>query len=102
MNIANGETTWYAYDIKEGTLQRYVEPQQEEKKGKDIYFFLAIVFALIALIAILVVFALFGLNNRLRKKNEKIAQEAAVQYKKGYEMIIKFITSFPSKSANFS
>ena len=40
------------------------------------------------------------INDYLRKKNEKIAQEAAVQYKKGYEMIIKFITNFLTQLEN--
>ncbi|MBQ4031188.1 MAG: cadherin-like beta sandwich domain-containing protein [Bacilli bacterium] len=73
MNVSNGETAWYVYDIKEGTLQRYNEQTKvEEKKGKDIYFYLAIGFAIVSGLAILIIFMIMGMNNRLRKKNEKL------------------------------
>ena len=40
------------------------------------------------------------INDYLRKKNEKISQESAVQYKKGYEMITKFITDLLTELDN--
>ena len=80
MNVSNGETAWYAYDIKEGTLQRYQEGTKvEEKKGKDIYFYLAIGFAIVSGIAILIIFMIMALNNRLRKKNEKLVNKLKEQ-----------------------
>ena len=76
MNVGNGEASWYAYDIKEGTLQRYNEQTKvEEKKGKDIYFYLAIGFAIVSGLAILIIFMIMGMNNRLRKKNEKLVNK---------------------------
>ncbi len=71
INVSNGETGWYSYDIKDGTLQRFIEPK-EEKKGKDVYFYLAIGFALVSGIALIIVFILLGLNSRLKNKNEKL------------------------------
>ena len=75
MNVGNGETAWYSYDIKEGTLQRYNGEVKVEKKGKDIYFYLAIAFAVISGLAILIVFIVLGLNNRLKKKNDRLVNK---------------------------
>ena len=75
MNVGNGETAWYSYDIKEGTLQRYNGEVKVEKKGKDIYFYLAIAFAAISGLAILIVFIVLGLNNRLKKKNDRLVNK---------------------------
>ena len=74
MNVSNGETGWYSYDIKDGSLQRYIEPK-EEKKGKDVYFYLAIGFAIVSGFALLIIFVLMGLNGRLRSKNEKLVRK---------------------------
>ncbi len=79
MNVSNGETLWYSYDIKEGTLQRYNEVKVEENSGKNIYFYLAIGFALLAGIALLIVFLMMGLNGRLRNKNEKLVKKLKEQ-----------------------
>ena len=40
------------------------------------------------------------INDYLKKKNEKISQEAAVQYKNGYEMITEFITKLLTQLEN--
>ena len=79
MNVSNGETLWYSYDIKEGTLQRYNEVKVEENSGKNIYFYLVIGFALLAGIALLIVFLMMGLNGRLRQKNEKLVKKLKEQ-----------------------
>ena len=74
MNVGNGEKSWYRYDIKEGTLQRFTKEEtvKETSKSKDIYLVLAIVFAIIAGMAILIVLLLMLMNNKLKKKNEKL------------------------------
>ena len=74
-NIGNGETNWYSYDIKEGTIQRYNEVKQEVKKSKDIYFYLSIVFAAIGGLAILVLLIVMAMNSRLKKKNDKLVDK---------------------------
>ena len=77
MNVGNGEKAWYRYDIKEGTLQRYIKEEalEETNKSKDIYQVLAIVFAIVAGIAILIVLLLMLMNNQLKKKNEKLIKK---------------------------
>lgn len=73
MNAATGESRWYMYDTLEGTFQRYEEyVVQEEKKDKDIYFILTIVFGGIAGLTLLLVILLISKNNKIRKKNEKL------------------------------
>ena len=84
MNVGNGETSWYTYDIKEGTLQRYNGDVKVEKKGKDVYFYLAIAFAIVSALAILIILMILGLNSRLKKKNDKL-------YKKLKEKKIKVV-----------
>ncbi len=75
MNVGNGETSWYTYDIKEGTLQRYNGEVKVEKKGKDIYFYLAIAFAIVSALAILIIFIILWLNNRLKNKNDRLYEK---------------------------
>ena len=73
MNAATGENRWYMYDTLEGTFQRYEEyVVQEEKKDKDIYFILTIVFGGIAGLTLLLVILLISKNSKIRKKNEKL------------------------------
>jgi len=79
MNVSSGESLWYSYDIKEGTLQRYNEVKVEESSGKNIYFYLAIGFAVLAGIALLIVFLMMSLNGRLKKKNEKLLKKLKEQ-----------------------
>ena len=45
---------------------------QEEKKDKDIYFILTIVFGGIAGLTLLLVILLISKNSKIRKKNEKL------------------------------
>ncbi len=73
MNASNGKSNWYIYDTLEGTFQRYEEYViQEEKKDKDIYFILTIVFGGIAGLTLLLVILLISKNSKIRQKNEKL------------------------------
>ena len=73
-NVKTGESSWYKYDTKEGTFQRY-DGAKEAKTGKDIYFFLTIVFAIVAFVAILIMLLLSAINGKLRKKNHKLVDK---------------------------
>lgn len=70
MNAATGETSWFKYDTKGETLQRYVVEEKEEVS--DIYFLLTIVFASISGLGILLVIILIATNSKVRKKNAKL------------------------------
>jgi len=70
MNAATGKTSWYRYDTKDKTLQRYVE--EKEESVSDIYFLLTIVFASTSGLAILLVIILIATNSKVRKKNSKL------------------------------
>ena len=70
MNVATGKTSWYRYDTKDKTLQRYVE--EKEESVSDIYFLLTIVFASISGLAILLVMILIVTNTKVRNKNAKL------------------------------
>ena len=70
MNAATGESSWFKYDTKGETLQRYVIEEKEEVS--DIYFILTIVFAIISGLGILLVIILIATNSKVRKKNAKL------------------------------
>lgn len=70
MNASTGETSWFKYDTKGETLQRYVVEEKEEVS--DIYFLLTIVFACISGLGILLVIILIATNSKVRKKNAKL------------------------------
>ena len=71
MNASTGKSRWYMYDTLEGTFQRYEEyVVQEEKKDKDIYFILTLVFGGVAGLTLLLVIILLSKNSKIRKKNE--------------------------------
>ena len=73
MNASNGKSNWYIYDTLEGTFQRYEEKIiTEEKKDKDIYFILTLVFGGVAGLTLLLVIILLSKNSKIRKKNEKL------------------------------
>ena len=73
MNASNGKSNWYIYDTLEGTFQRYEEKIiTEEKKDKDIYFILTLVFGGVAGLTLLLVIILLSKNGRIRQKNEKL------------------------------
>lgn len=73
MNAANGKSNWYMYDTIEGTFQRYEEKAvTEEKKDKDIYFILTLVFGGVAGLTLLLVIILLSKNSKIRQKNEKL------------------------------
>ena len=73
MNASNGKSNWYIYDTLEGTFQRYEEKIiTEEKKDKDIYFILTLVFGGVAGLTLLLVILLISKNSKIRKKNEKL------------------------------
>ncbi len=73
MNASNGESSWYKYDTKENTLQRYEKIDVENKKEElDLYFILMVVFAALSLISILLVIVLISMNSKLRSKNNKL------------------------------
>ena len=74
MNVGNGENAWYLYDIKEGTLQRYNGETKIERKGKNDYYYLAIAFAIVSALSLIIIFAILGLNNRLKKKNDRLVR----------------------------
>ena len=74
MNVGNGENAWYLYDIKEGTLQRYSGETKIERKGKNDYYYLAIAFAIVSALSLIIIFAILGLNNRLKKKNDRLVR----------------------------
>ena len=74
MNVGNGENAWYMYDIKEGTLQRYNGETKIERKGKNDYYYLAIAFAIVSALSLIIIFAILGLNNRLKKKNDRLVR----------------------------
>ena len=73
-NIKTGESHWYMYDTKEGTFQRYVN-SEKVTGDKDIYFFLTIVFAIVAFVAIIIMLMLSAISNKLRKKNTKLIEK---------------------------
>lgn len=73
MNASNGKSNWYIYDTLEGTFQRYEEKIiTEEKKDKDIYFILTLVFGGVAGLTLLLVIILLSKNSKIRQKNEKL------------------------------
>lgn len=73
MNASNGKSNWYIYDTLEGTFQRYEEKIIiEEKKDKDIYFILTLVFGGVAGLTLLLVIILLSKNSKIRQKNEKL------------------------------
>lgn len=73
MNASNGKSNWYIYDTLEGTFQRYEEKIiAEEKKDKDIYFILTLVFGGVAGLTLLLVIILLSKNSKIRQKNEKL------------------------------
>ena len=73
MNASNGKSNWYMYDTLEGTFQRYEEKIiTEEKKDKDIYFILTLVFGGVAGLTLLLVIILLSKNSKIRQKNEKL------------------------------
>lgn len=73
MNASTGKSRWYMYDTLEGTFQRYEEyVVQEEKKDKDIYFILTLVFGGVAGLTLLLVIILLSKNSKIRQKNEKL------------------------------
>lgn len=73
MNASNGKSRWYMYDTLEGTFQRYEEKIiTEEKKDKDIYFILTLVFGGVAGLTLLLVIILLSKNSKIRQKNEKL------------------------------
>ena len=73
MNASNGKSNWYKYDTLEGTFQRYEEKViKEEKKDKDIYFLLTIIFAGVSGLTLLLVIMLLSKNSKIRHKNEKL------------------------------
>ena len=73
MNVANGENSWYTYDIKEGTLQRYVEKKETTVKETDnTYVYLTFGFAFVAGVALIIVFIVMGMNSKLKDKNDII------------------------------
>ena len=73
MNASNGKSNCYIYDTLEGTFQRYEEKIiTEEKKDKDIYFILTLVFGGVAGLTLLLVILLISKNSKIRKKNEKL------------------------------
>ncbi len=89
MNAETGKTSWYTYDTLEGTFQRYEEKVVEEKKDKDIYFLLTLIFGGVSALAILLVIALLAKNSKIRKKNEKLIDmlQALRESKNGKEKI---------------
>ena len=91
MNASTGENRWYMYDTLEGTFQRYEEfVIEEEKKDKDIYFILTIVFGGVAGLALVIVILLVSKNNKIRQKNEKLITmlQALREANKGKETFV--------------
>lgn len=73
MNASNGEASWYKYDTKENTLQRYEKIDAVNNEEElDLYFILMVVFAALSLISILLVIVLISMNSKLRGKNNKL------------------------------
>jgi len=67
MNASTGDTGWYKYDTKEGTIQRY-----EEVESNDLYKLLTGLFVVVAAISIILVIILSSINSNLREKNSKL------------------------------
>ena len=73
MNAKTGETSWYKYDEKEGTFQRYIANKVVNVEDKnDLYFILAIVFACGLGLAIIILIVIMRINSDIRKKNNKL------------------------------
>lgn len=74
-NVSNGETAWYVYDIKEGTLQRYVSKEGDAVKETSSSNYLTLGFAFVALVGLIVIFILMGMNSKLKLMNEKLYEK---------------------------
>lgn len=73
MNAKTGKSSWYKYDKKDETLQRYEEILTYGKNSeKDLYLILIIIFVFVSTISILLVIVLLISNSKIRKKNNKL------------------------------
>ena len=74
MNISNGKSSWYKYDLIEGTFQRYEQINDKSDNEGNLYLFLAIGFAGMAALSIILLVILMVTNSKIRKKNNKLIE----------------------------
>lgn len=88
MNASTGVSGWYKYDTKESTLQRYEEVKGEvvSSEEKDLYFIIAITFAVLSGVTILLVIVLLAMNSKLRRKNKKLI--AMLEHSKTVNVVV--------------
>ena len=73
MNMSSGITTWYQYDIKENTFQRYNDVGLSELQEKNFIYFIIMCVVGGVLVLSLLVMIILGINNsKLKKKNKKM------------------------------
>lgn len=73
MNMLSGKTTWYQYDIKENTFQRYNDVGLSKLKEENLIFFIVMCVAGGAFVLSLLVMIVLGVSNsKMKKKNKKM------------------------------
>lgn len=73
INMLSGNTSWYQYDIKENTFQRYNDVGLSELQEKNFIYFIVMCIAGGAFVLALLVMIILGVNNsKMKKKNQKM------------------------------
>ena len=79
MNIETGEESWYLYDLKENTLQRYdSKTNNKDNSNMDIYQILSLVFGGTTILCLIIITAQ---SNKYKKLNKKIDEAIASKVK---------------------
>jgi hypothetical protein len=73
LNMLSGNTSWYQFDIKENTFQRYNDVGLSGLQEKNfIYFVVICVVGGVLVLSLLVMFILGINNSKMKKKNQKM------------------------------